>query len=399
MSPNAVPAYDTSSAMNSPTSTRVYSKRGWRELAKSAFVRTRSCKSQKKVHDNAAKNAETNGSSNIPDVQSLDPKDLTILQLLALSSLDLAAPASDFLSQNPLSSPSLPVPVPSAKESSSSSTPSSSPSPWVQCSGHEGAFAPAAPGTIWKKVSSGQDHEVNAYKQLMKDTMRDSVPTYFGDIEYKDDVFIEMEDLLQNFGSKPSIMDIKMGTRTFLESEASNSKPRSDLYEKMIKIDATAPTEAEHAARAITKLRYMQFRESLSSSCNLGFRIEGINSPNEKIQQVDFTTIKERQDTESIFEAFFSTNQQLRRKLVKKLKVLRNKFVQSEFFSRHEVIGSSLLIIHDGYQVGVWMIDFAKTVPLPAGINLDHLTPWSLGNHEDGYLFGLNNLIDVLEQL
>lgn len=45
------------------------------------------------------------------------------------------------------------------------------------------------------------------------------------------------------------------------------------------------------------------------------------------------------------------------------------------------------------------MIDFAKTVPVPDNTNIDHNSVWEVGNHEDGYLIGLNNLISIFESL
>lgn len=73
--------------------------------------------------------------------------------------------------------------------------------------------------------------------------------------------------------------------------------------------------------------------------------------------------------------------------------------MQSDFFQTHEVIGSSLLFVHDRTQASIWLIDFAKTVSLPASANITHMSEWIVGNHEDGYLIGINNLIQIFEEI
>lgn len=70
-------------------------------------------------------------------------------------------------------------------------------------------------------------------------------------------------------------MDVKMGARTFTEEDAEITDLRADLLQKMQKIDRSAPTAEELAAGGVTKSRYLYFRDSTTTTTEMGFRVDG----------------------------------------------------------------------------------------------------------------------------
>ncbi|XP_028166119.1 inositol-trisphosphate 3-kinase A isoform X1 [Ostrinia furnacalis] len=272
--------------------------------------------------------------------------------------------------------------------------------PWIQLAGHQGNFK-AGPdqGTILKKLCP---QEEMCFKLLMKDILRPFVPEYKGQVTCEDgELYLQLQDLLSDFDC-PCVMDCKIGVRTYLEEELAKAKEktklRKDMYEKMIQIDPKAPSDEEHRSKGVTKPRYMIWRETISSTSTLGFRIDGVKKA-DGTSSKDFKTTKTREQIVEAFKDFTSSFPNSVPRYLERLKSIRATVQESHFFRTHELIGSSLLFVHDQRRASIWMIDFAKTVPVPENVNIDHNSAWKVGNHEDGYLIGLNNLISIFETL
>ena len=109
----------------------------------------------------------------------------------------------------------------------------------------------------------------------------------------------------------------------------------------------------------------------------------------------DLKKVKSREEVMTTMALFLGGREDTRQRLVARLREIREKFEQSEYFQRHEVVGSSIFMIYDDTKVGAWIIDFAKTLPVPNGSVVNHRKPWVQGNNEDGFLFGLDSLISV----
>ncbi|KAL6954048.1 inositol-trisphosphate 3-kinase, partial [Sarracenia purpurea var. burkii] len=247
---------------------------------------------------------------------------------LVANALGLAAPASDVLLRQHTSTV-----VAKESESINNTTTKIANQSWFQLSGHPDCFAPAGPGTIWKKCSGGTER--NVYEALSQEpALKDIVPRYLREVEYAGETFIELQDLLHGFRD-PHVMDIKMGTRTFLESEVQNTFAREDLYLKMIAVDPSAPTAEEHVSRAVTKLRYMQFREEQSSTSTLGFRIEAMKFRGSK-PVTDLKKVKSSQEVSDTLSLFLGNREDIRQRLATRLAEIRTKLEQSHYFRTHE---------------------------------------------------------------
>ncbi|BES93066.1 inositol-trisphosphate 3-kinase [Nesidiocoris tenuis] len=275
--------------------------------------------------------------------------------------------------------------------------------PWVQLAGHQGNFkAGPEPGTILKKLCP---KEQLCFQILMKDILRPYVPEYKGHVTCEDgdgsSMYLQLQDLLGDF-TNPCVMDCKIGVRTYLEEELAKAKEkpklRKDMYEKMIQIDSNAPSDEEHRVKGVTKPRYMVWRETISSTATLGFRIEGIKKSDGRSSK-DFKTTRTHSQIKEAFTDFTNGFPHAVPKYIKRLKAIKATLEISNFFLSHEMIGSSLLFVHDQKTANVWLIDFAKTLELPPKMKIDHNSSWVVGNHEDGYLIGINNLINIFTEM
>uniref|UniRef100_A0A665TVB8 Kinase n=1 Tax=Echeneis naucrates TaxID=173247 RepID=A0A665TVB8_ECHNA len=257
---------------------------------------------------------------------------------------------------------------------------------WLQVVGHAGSFHVGDYGRLLKRFCK---REQQCYLRLMKDALRPFVPEYHGVVQLDKLDYNMMDNLLTHFIT-PAIMDCKIGSRYDLsESICFYRRSKEDKYTFY---SSNLPKE------------FVVFQYNL----NMKISIMGTQSFSNRICQIkkkkechtNFKRTKSREQVMKAFDSFVESSTQIVWGYLRQLKQLRQVLETSDFFRTHEVVGSSLLFVHDWTgRTGVWMIDFGKTVILPPHLTLDHRTPWAEGNREDGYLWGLDNLIDILANM
>mmetsp|Transcript_33029 Transcript_33029/g.70866 ORF Transcript_33029/g.70866 Transcript_33029/m.70866 type:complete len:544 (+) Transcript_33029:209-1840(+) len=264
------------------------------------------------------------------------------------------------------------------------------------------------------------DNELEVYQSLFgktntpTDPVCNHIPSFSGVVQYEGSSFMRLRNVLAGFRF-PKVMDIKIGVRTFVETECNNPKPRPDLYERMASEYPDEVTDEERQAGVITKHRWMTLRDRCSTIGTLGLRIDGIAGYQKKDKKAlnkelaNLKSLEEITDTLKEFCQIAATNDgeetdpngniaaSIAENMGCALKDLLTEMYISPLVDSHEFIGSSVLLVADSSGEGqVFWIDFAKTLRLPEGVKVTHNRPWTMGNHEDGIFTGLQNLSQSL---
>jgi len=284
-------------------------------------------------------------------------------------------------------------------------------------SGHSNSVIkdPSNPDYVLKKFDKSEARNYEEICHAREDPIRSFISHYGGIVEADGASAAETPKRFMRIGNlltgmdNPTIMDCKLGCRSFAEKDVINAKPRADLYEKLLKLNPDLLTEEERKLGAITKHKYLAIRDVLSSTPTLGFRIDGICSYGGQHADAhnELQHLREVPDIVPMLMRVLplricnvcknSASRRLERTkdLVRKLEELCTALQASQFFQSHEFIGASLLFVVDNERAHVHLIDLAKTEPVPEGMQINHCSPWMPGNHEDGVLKGVESLLDL----
>jgi len=262
--------------------------------------------------------------------------------------------------------------------------------------------------------------EAGIYQQLRasEDALRPFTASFFGEV-HQDDLpedleggYMKLENVLHTFDQGPNVMDWKLGVRSFTEHEVTNNRMRKDLFLRMQDFFPDDITKEEHDAQACTKFRWMQLSDAHSTLGTLGFRMDGLENARCKFPKMELRELRSLQDVaEKIVKEFLpamsgsdsapSLSVQTANNTLQRLRDLRAAMMASDIVRSNEFVGCSLLFVADarGPRANVYLIDFAHTTPLPAGMRIDHRSQWKPGNHEDGILLGMDNAIICWEKV
>jgi len=237
---------------------------------------------------------------------------------------------------------------------------------FIQTGGHVGAFSKLDGGKIMKKVGKNEFHFYS--EQLPKyQRVHPFVPTFFGTDIKEDNHYIIIEDLTRHFKT-PCILDIKMGTSSVGEDASPEKKAA------MEKKDFGTTTHTLGLRITAMKVYSHELNDYESYGKDFGKKV------------TDATFL----DTLKIF---FHGRKEISKDLVEAFHE-RLRAVHDWISDQNELrlYSSSILFIYDGHResdmkVEMKLIDFA------------HVHEITDGGKDEGYIKGMNNLVQFMEQL
>jgi len=275
-----------------------------------------------------------------------------------------------------------------------------------QVAGHAGGFVRLNDKTIGKCHAEDEQQAFANIKQGDKAILK-HFPNCAGLTEVDGEWCLQLEDIQADFKKASSTMlDVKIGFQTFQADGDGVTTPKAKYYEKAVKWYNEKLSAAEHAAKKISKARWMSLNNQVSSTAVSGFRIDGARVGTE-ILPLDVN-----KKTDSVLSGIVirsNASSDMLRKIVAAIETIRDNLEKSSFFMSHSLYGASLLIIFDtSGKLAVKIIDIGKLIPRDGPINRDghgwHRVkptelPLACESTQDGFLSGLDSLVDFFGQM
>ena len=165
------------------------------------------------------------------------------------------------------------------------------PSPWIQIAGHMDCFVPFENNRKVAKAIKEDRSEYNNYVLIDEnDALFAFLPPFHGLLEekiklqidsaiHKHDEWLVLSNVLTGY-IEPVVMDVKMGKETCGAKQYHvKMTKRRDLFEKFCDLEFPLELLSEDEIRdqAVSKFRYAELRDKISTTSQYGFRIEASN--------------------------------------------------------------------------------------------------------------------------
>lgn len=243
------------------------------------------------------------------------------------------------------------------------------------------------------------------------------LPHFFGTQKHGEKLYLKMENLVANY-TFPCALDVKMGTKPFAP-DASEEKKRIQSQKSLSTTGATLGLRIVGMKKYDPILgQFVSFPKSFGANLNTKDKIKDafrtfFSTFSKTLESSSSTHLKQ-----TVIPQYSKEEMQQRKEYEKIRKdVIQDVIAQLSSFSgflsgelshRFNFYSSSLFIAFDGLpnsQKGE-LIDEPLRIPqrpIVKMIDLQHVfekTEGSIVEHEDdGYLFGVNNLIDILKEI